>query len=60
MVSLAKLLRIMQGIGKKYKNIGLEIISVIHCICDNHDKLDKRIGKIIMKRGKNTINRDVL
>jgi hypothetical protein len=24
MVSLAKLIRIMQGIGEKYKNIGLE------------------------------------
>jgi hypothetical protein len=24
MVSLAKLLRIMQGIGRKYKNMGLE------------------------------------
>ncbi len=30
MVSLVKLLRIMQGIGKKYKNIGLEKISVVH------------------------------
>jgi hypothetical protein len=30
MVSLAKLLRIMQGIGKKYKNIGLEKISVVY------------------------------
>jgi hypothetical protein len=28
MVSLAKLPRIRQGIGKKYKNIGLENISV--------------------------------
>jgi hypothetical protein len=30
MVSLAKLLRIMLRIGKKYKNIGLEKISVVH------------------------------
>jgi hypothetical protein len=30
MVSLAKLLRIMQGIGKKYNNIGLEKNSVVH------------------------------
>jgi hypothetical protein len=30
MVSFAKLLRIMQGIEKKYKNIGLEKISIVH------------------------------
>jgi hypothetical protein len=35
MVSLAKLLRIMQGIGKKYKNIGLEKfqLSIVFSIC---------------------------
>jgi hypothetical protein len=31
MVSLAKLLRDMQGIEKKYKNIELEKISVVYC-----------------------------
>jgi hypothetical protein len=30
MGSLAKLLRIREGIGKKYKNIGLEKFSVVH------------------------------
>jgi hypothetical protein len=36
MVSLAKLLKIRQGIEKNYKNMGLEKISVVHsCKCND-------------------------
>jgi hypothetical protein len=43
---LAKLLRIMQGIGKKYNNIGLEFVSFPYCYlcyCPDQQK-DKLIA----------------
>ncbi len=51
MVSLEKLLRIMQGIGKKYKNIGLEKFRLsIYFWFENNSRFSKFLPRFCMEK----------